>query len=424
MIGTSPRQIVDAPVLGAGSGGKERLRLDYLDSLRGLAAVYVVAGHSLLDGLHQGWCKPDGVAMALLDHGKLAVAIFIVLSGYCLALPVVRDGQWRVSGGFGGFMARRFWRIYPPYLAAMALSIGVWAALPAEWSARSFWVSTFEPSMSAWVVVSHVLMFHNLSNDWLYKINAPFWSVATEWQIYFAFIPLVWVIRRVGGGVAIVLAMGAALLPIVAFRRFETAAPYFLCHFAMGMTAALVAHSGQEWNRRLREQVPWMFLAALGAAGVVATLAVLHGYADRLGWKAHLLSSTVAGAAFSVWLVALARSSAVALTGDTRGFMVRWLSWGPLVRLGHFSYSLYLTHAIPVVGVGILLATLGAGVPAQVKLVIAVGGGVVGSVAFAYVFHLLAEKPFLRRRESGKPVGARRAYSDEAAAESAGSGTR
>ena len=54
-------------------------------------------------------------------------------------------------------------------------------------------------------LISHLLLVHNLSSAWFHQINAPLWSVATEWQIYFL-LPLILLplFRRAGIAVTLV----------------------------------------------------------------------------------------------------------------------------------------------------------------------------------------------------------------------------
>src|SRR5579872_5149061 len=78
-----------------------RVRLDFLDGIRGLAALYVAFFH--VAGALAKLSPADAArtpALALLaarglSFGHQAVGVFMVLSGYCLMLPVVRsaDGQ-------------------------------------------------------------------------------------------------------------------------------------------------------------------------------------------------------------------------------------------------------------------------------------------------------------------------------------------
>src|SRR5438046_15232 len=77
--------------------------LDFLDSIRALAALYVAAGHvyRLLP-----LSSRTGKLASCLSLGHFAVSVFIVLSGYCLMLPVVR-GDGTLRGGVGTFLKRR-----------------------------------------------------------------------------------------------------------------------------------------------------------------------------------------------------------------------------------------------------------------------------------------------------------------------------
>src|SRR4051812_10624228 len=93
-------------------------RFDFLDGLRGLAALYVVLHHASQDvpaPMLRGWAA---AARFLLRHGHFAVAVFIVLSGYCLMRPVARDASRQIRGGTLAYLRRRAWRILPPYYAA------------------------------------------------------------------------------------------------------------------------------------------------------------------------------------------------------------------------------------------------------------------------------------------------------------------
>ena len=108
------------------AGVRPRLRLDFLDGLRGLAALYVLLYHaSLRAGVLAAAAPAQPVAKAisvlhfcLLGYGHLAVAVFIVLSGYCLMLPVARTEGAVLPGGALAFIQRRARRILPPYYAA------------------------------------------------------------------------------------------------------------------------------------------------------------------------------------------------------------------------------------------------------------------------------------------------------------------
>lgn len=99
-------------------------RLHALDGLRGAAAVVVVAFHVF--GQTQLSDPVASIALAsplgLFVNGPGAVHVFFVLSGYVLALTLSRDGA---PGRLGRFYVRRWFRIQPPYMAAVLFAWAV-----------------------------------------------------------------------------------------------------------------------------------------------------------------------------------------------------------------------------------------------------------------------------------------------------------
>ncbi|MBF0485475.1 MAG: acyltransferase [Candidatus Omnitrophica bacterium] len=70
-------------------------RLDFLDMLRALAIFLVVIGH---------------YKASFLPGGSIGVAIFFCLSGYLITNILLKE-----DAGFFNFIVRRFFRVYPPY---------------------------------------------------------------------------------------------------------------------------------------------------------------------------------------------------------------------------------------------------------------------------------------------------------------------
>ena len=84
---------MDAPLPSTNSAtfDRPRIRLAYLDGLRGLAALYVVLFHVYQECSTMGEMSPMLLSLVrFLGEGEIAVSIFIVLSGYCLMLPVAQ----------------------------------------------------------------------------------------------------------------------------------------------------------------------------------------------------------------------------------------------------------------------------------------------------------------------------------------------
>src|SRR4051812_36822936 len=93
-------------------------RLDFLDGIRGIASFMVLL-------LHLQTFAPVPAAVAWLGFGNPWVAIFIVLSAFCLYLPSARAEKPRVGRPFFEFLVRRAVRIVPAWYAALALAIGI-----------------------------------------------------------------------------------------------------------------------------------------------------------------------------------------------------------------------------------------------------------------------------------------------------------
>src|SRR5690349_12944865 len=101
------RNKASSPEAAAGGAEKPVLRLAYLDGLRAVAAAYVVAFHAVIGFTGQGLSGPWRLMRRAFAFGHEAVAIFIVLSGYCLMLPVVRKDSAGLPIDFRRFIGRR-----------------------------------------------------------------------------------------------------------------------------------------------------------------------------------------------------------------------------------------------------------------------------------------------------------------------------
>jgi peptidoglycan/LPS O-acetylase OafA/YrhL len=366
-----------------------RVRLAYLDGLRALAASYVVGFHAVLGFGGGDLTGPWRALRRAFAFGHEAVAVFIVLSGYCLMLPVVRSGTFQVA--LGKFMGRRAFRILPPYFAALAGSLALMALVGSLRTPHSgtIWDDSL-PGLELGAIVSHALVIHNWFPAWGYQINGPLWSVASEWQIYF-FFPLlllpVW--RRFGAlatlGVAAVLGYTPLLF---ANASAKVAIPWYLLLFAFGMVAAAIGFSNQPVFARLRSNVRWQLWCSVVWLGCAA-FAMGKGQL----WFAHKpLADFLVGLATTLLLIYLTGRSALA----NRGRLLPVLESRAFVGLGHFSYSLYLTH-LPVLAI-IYFALRPLGLPASQLSLLLLAAGALASLLVAYAFHVAIERRFIVKR--------------------------
>lgn len=369
---------------------KEALRLEYLDGLRAVAALYVVLFHAGV-GFLDAERPLTGFARNLqrfLSFGHDAVAVFIVLSGYCLMLPVARaEGQ--LVRGIPNYIARRAWRILPPYFATVAGSLLLIALAPVlETPTKTIWADTF-PAFDFGAITSHLLLIHNLSPAWSNRINGPLWSVATEWQIYFVF-PLlllpIW--RRFGAGSTVLtaFALGAALT-FLAPAAAHSASSWYIGLFALGMCAAGIDFASRPGELWLRARVPWKIVCLGLLLAIACGITLLIKY-----WFRFMpYSDALVGAATACALLYLTPHALRA--AERAPLPLRVLQSAPLVTLGRFSYSLYLTH-LPIVALCYFgLERLDLSPNAQMLALIAVSLPL--SVLFSYAFYWVFERRFV-----------------------------
>ncbi|SDG09487.1 acyltransferase family protein [Chitinophaga filiformis] len=369
----------------------KRPRLEFLDGIRGLCALYVAFYHAVFftgNGIEKtqftGVFKP---LTYLLEFGHYSVAVFIVLSGFCLTIPVALSENRDLRGGFKTYIRRRAHRILPPYYFALLFSLLLIWALPLMQTPHdTAWDSKLPVKLES--IVTHLLLVHNIHTHWIFKINGPLWSVATEWQIYFTFPVLLLLWRRYGLGAATAAAVIVGILPELVLPHrisFWWLHPWYLGLFGIGMAAAIVAFD----TKGTTEKVKRLFSNGWIVSGLVALVIAILAVSKPLS-----LSLT-----FTEVMVGLAVSAVIvyytlkehAMQG--RPLLLRFLNGKVAVGLGAFSYSIYLIHS-PILA-AINLYTLNLQMTDNMRLLFMLLVAVPVSVLLAHVFYLLVERRFL-----------------------------
>ncbi|KAF3891082.1 MULTISPECIES: acyltransferase family protein [Nostocales] len=369
---------------------EKRLRFDYLDGLRGLASLYVVLVHiepSIGGQLPLFWLFL-GRAM---KYGAFSVVIFIALSGYVLMLPVARSESGYISGTLINYVKRRARRILPPYYVALFMCLLLAGAIFLLENFTSFqWhkeagIGPFSPNFSFIDVLSHLLLVHNLDANTYMTINPPMWTVATEWQIYFLF-PLlllpVW--RRFGLLSVVIIAFAIGITPIYLLNGlFESANPWFIGIFTLGMAAADIGFSQKPKLVTMRSSLPWGWLTV--------TFACIAFLTEWRKLELHIwIGQTFFGLAAACLFIYCTK---FLMQGKQLPFVLRFLQHPWAIALGTFSYSLYLTHGPVLVFVRYFLFYL----PISPELFAAASYivGVAMSLITAYLFYWAFERPFM-----------------------------
>jgi peptidoglycan/LPS O-acetylase OafA/YrhL len=199
--------------------------------------------------------------------------------------------------------------------------------------------------------------------------------------------------RRVGAGATLAVAFLLGFLPIVLLPgAIDSAIPWYLGAFTLGMVAAGIGFADRPLERTLRRHVPWhLVAAALWAFCAAAGLSVA-----KIWFRHPPTTDTIVAGATAALLVFCTRHLTSEAKAGEAPWVLRILDARPLVILGHFSYSLYLTH-LPVLALCFLgLRALPQSPEARLATMLVVGLPV--SVAVAYGFFLVVERRFLRSR--------------------------
>jgi peptidoglycan/LPS O-acetylase OafA/YrhL len=336
------RQLEGAANAASGdqSRGGSGARVEMIDALRGLAALFVCWYHNM------GHLKlPDGPVLALSQYGYLGVHVFFVISGFIIPYSLVRAGYSPTS--FGRFMLRRLARLDPPYFAALTLTVLFGYALV-------FFVRSHGgklPVDSASQLASHLAYATGITgHTW---INPVFWTLGIEFQFYLFVGLLHPLLMHPSTGVRLALLVLMATMPLLGAQPWILVfwyLPWFAlglvaCHFRLGM------------------------LSAGGFAAVTLSIGLLLLPQLPLIDVLTLLAASV-------------------LIGTCR-FKV----WGILTALGTISYSLYLTH--PVFGRGFLVIAQALRPPNGLNLLLVVLATLF-SIVTAILFYRLVEAPSQR----------------------------
>lgn len=309
-----------------------------------------------------------------LFAGRAAVILFFVLSGFVLSLPFWTKGR---NDNYGRYLIRRCFRIYIPYVAAVAVAVGGALLFPHSALPLSEWFHhTWQTNVTPGLIGRHLLM---AGGD---ELNAAFWSLRYEVEMSIIFPLLLLALRVVPPGWALGL---SAVLFVGASTRGDESALYLTLKYG-----ALFAIGGVLGRSISGTRQRWQGISPLSrVALLLAALFLYFGYGDWAMAKLHMsLPDDV--------LVALGAC----------GMLVCAMHLSPLRRLlhstvpeylGRISYSMYLIHGTVLFAV---LNLLYGKVPNSLLIAVYL----VATLVLSHLFCILVEEPSLR---AGKTIAGR-----------------
>ncbi len=353
-------------------------RIGFANDLRGVAAACVVASHYV--GVY--WAMPDVVSavsfsppqggalpalFGLISHqwfqlGPFGVALFFLISG--LVVPFSLENHTRLS-----FLGARALRIYPTYIAALLLGVGL------QYASATVWERPFTTSWTAFL--SNCLLMYDFAGQ--PSLDLVNWTLSVEIKFYLLVAVLAPAIRA--GRVWPLLAVAGAILVMNGLLTSDgvgdpaalpSSAVYTLSSHSLCILYMLI---GVSFHFHFRNRISTPELA-----GLVLLLGVLFTVTWRLSvWHAQF-PVVIANYGYAAVLFCCL-------------YGVRHLipALAPLRALAAISFPFYVLH--PLLGY-VLLRFL------MVRLAVSYNAAltltVVSVVLVAWVFHRLIEQPTAR----------------------------
>lgn len=298
------------------------MKLEKLESLRGFAALYVFAGHFLLQRL-----LPKGSLAGIpFRFGQEAVVIFFLISGFVIHYAFSRDAD----KSFARYFGRRFRRIYPIFIVALVLSV----VLAAD---AGFYLT--EAGLVE--LVGNLFMLQDFASGkpgvWVSPAggNSALWSLSYEWWFYMLYFPIT---RFVAERHQLGLVVGVSSAGLASYAVAPNQISLFLMYFILWWSGVEVAKAYlRQEPITLRSQGRTLVMLALFvvALAVPCVWAAMHH--ESLGMGVHPLLEL---RHFSAALVLLT----LAILWRNAGWRGFSLTLGPFSRVASISFAIYVLH--------------------------------------------------------------------------------
>lgn len=331
-------------------------RLDHVQALRGVAAFLVLMAHLMQI---EGRTATNPILPNQLDWGMMGVDLFFVISGFIMVFITRSD---RSGGGrkVPEFLFARISRIYPLYWIVSAALLAVWLVRPDM---------VFSSSPNDPQLLNSLL----LVPAYAYPMLEVGWTLVYEMMFYVLFaiiliLPgrfrslglMVWAALVVAGN-----QLGAQSVGAIPFHLFSSLSLEFLA----GAATAMI-YLRFEGSRSLAYG-----FVGFGIIGMGIWFFIGGPFQDEWPRVIRLTAPACALILGAAWL-------------DRHGAKAPRAA----VRLGDWSYSLYLTHLLSLALVGRLWAMAGLGdVPAIILIIVLIAA----SLLVAGLTYYLIEKPLI-----------------------------
>jgi len=332
MGGASAAQIPAAAPRGSGT----KVRLDALDSLRGLSALMVVLYHANF--------SPFLYGLPIIRHSYLFVDFFFVLSGFIM---YYNYGRLTDTAAFSEFISMRFFRLYPLHFALLMIFVGanaVYAFLRGMGHG-----SPPGSGDSGFDLILNLFLLNGLEIR-PPSFNTPSWSISTEFWTYVLFGSVLLGFRNVGKYTMAFIFVCICLAALYAiYMRYGVITGFTLflfprCIFGFFLGAAMgtLVSPAKLAAAAAAGRGPWIAAPLQAFVAVLAVAALTVVGFSPLDVLLPVLFAAVIWT-FVIW---------------PHTWLTRVLLTRPLLWLGKHSYSIYMVHFFVLVQISAVLRVI------------------------------------------------------------------
>jgi peptidoglycan/LPS O-acetylase OafA/YrhL len=289
----------------------------FLDLLKAVASNLIVLHHLAFYGPMVDHVKP--VMPELIEwletQARIAVQVFLVMGGFLAAKSLSPNGMPGLRAPLRA-VTRRFIKLVPPFIAAMALAVAG-AALAGMWMTHDSIGAA--PTLAQFA--AHGLLLHGVLG--YESLSAGAWYVAIDLQLYALLTLLLWLAGRIAGGrpsgwlvpLLVAAGVGMSLFYFNLDADWDAWAPYFLGSYGLGALAWWASMPGRP---------------LIGSALIAGAMLLLGGLALELAFRSRIAVALVT----ALTLVVVYRG----------GISFSTKRWPRVEYLGRISYAVFLVH--------------------------------------------------------------------------------